>query len=226
MERTLDRRRMSALLALAALLVLSMGVTSLSAPRAGITSAGDSLGQTGFAYLGGLRKFAAAVLWNRIEPLHHEYYDDVSLSDQRYMVPVMYMVTALDPQFEQAYYVSSWIVRERVGDSQGIALARQGLKNNPDSGLMHQNLLQLLILSDRQLHAAEIIRITDRVAGNQLQWVDDEDRFEGLAVARDALILQGQVERAQALSEELVLLRARGVGQGDHDHDGDGKQDH
>ncbi len=59
---------------LVVVLLLSQGLATATAPPDGLASTGRVLGQTGFAFLGGLRTFAAAVLWNRIEPVFHEYY--------------------------------------------------------------------------------------------------------------------------------------------------------
>ena len=106
------------------------------------------LGQTGFAYLGGLRTFAAAVLWNRIEPVFHTYYGGVPLDEQTYMIPTLRLVVALNPQFTQAYYISSYMVYKH-SPAEGIALAEEGLARNPDSGILHANLAQLLFIDDR-----------------------------------------------------------------------------
>ena len=54
---------------LVVVLLLSQGLATVTAPPGGLASTGRVLGQTGFAFLGGLRTFAAAVLWNRIEPV-------------------------------------------------------------------------------------------------------------------------------------------------------------
>jgi hypothetical protein len=212
--------------ALVAILISFTWVASRTAPVVeGPTTAG-AVGRTGFAYLSGVRTFAAAVIWNRIDPIFHEYYDGVDLSEQTYMVPSMYLVTWLDPEFTQAYYVSSWIVSKRVGTAAGIELAREGLAKNPDSGLMHLNLAQLLLLEDRELHAQESARLAEQMFTGELRWTDDEERFEGIAVARDVYLATGRLERADQAGELLEHLRESGIGLGDHDHDGDGEQDH
>lgn len=209
----------------ALLLIASLALGAVSAPSAS-SATGTVVGQTGFAYLGGLRKFAAAVLWNRLEPVFHAYYAGVPLAEQTYMMPTLYAVIRLDPQFQQAYYVASWIAYTRVSKDEGLAIARDGLAANPRSGLMHSNLLQLLFLQDASKNAPEIGRLIDAVTGGSLQWMDAEERFEGLATARDALRAMGQTERAQRIEAELARMREAGIGLGDHDHDGDGKQDH
>ncbi|MDZ4168845.1 MAG: hypothetical protein U1E26_04210 [Coriobacteriia bacterium] len=226
MRLEIRHSRMMVAAVLVGVLVASMVLMSVSAPDTGMTGAGKALGQAGFAYASGLRRFAAAVLWNRLEPLFHDYYEDTVLTDQLYMLPTIRMVTMLDPQFQQGYFVSAWIVRSRMGEEQGIAVARDGLVNNPQAGLMHANLLQLLMLADKDAYRPEIARLTYLIVGDSVEWHDEEERFEGLAIARDSLLSLGDDARAQAVATELARLRAEGIGLGDHDHDGDGKQDH
>lgn len=210
---------------LVGVLIASMAAAAGSAPARSTTTT-DVVGQASFAYLGGLRRFAAAVLWLRIDPLLHTYYAKESLADQTYMVPTLYAVIRLDPQFVNAYYVASWIVARRAGDAQGIALAREGLDANPRSGLLHANLIQLLFLADREANVAEISRLTERMTGSEIVWTDEEELFEGLAIARDVFSWRGDGDRASKIDETLAEMRERGVGTGDHDHDGDGEQDH
>lgn len=219
------RRRIVAV-SLVLLLFASQLLASVQSPWASTTSTGSVVGRATYAYLGGLRKFAAAVLWNRIEPLFHEYYSEVPLSQQVYVLPTLYMVTVLDPQFTGAYYVASWVVSKNQGPDAGIALARTGVSNNPDAGLLHANLAQLLVLRGDHADLPEIGALAERIVSADVVWFDEEERFEGFAIARDAFSLSGDAAAALAIDEELEAMRAQGTGLGDHDHDGDGKQDH
>jgi len=99
--------------ALVAVLVAGQALAAISAPAGGVASTGRLIGQTGFAYLGGLRTFAAAVLWARLEPLFHGYYDDRQVKELDEFLPTMRLVQTLDPQFEQAYYNAAWILARR-----------------------------------------------------------------------------------------------------------------
>lgn len=208
------------------LLAGSLRTASLASPRAIGERAGSALGRAGFAYLTGLRTFAAAVLWNRIEPVFHEYYSGVPLQEQRYMVPTLYLVTVLDPQFVQAYYVSSYIVARAVGYEQGIALAREGVKNNPGSGILRANLAQLLFLDDKDANREEILMHIARGLDERAAWLDDEERYEGYAMMGQMLKSLGHRREADAIETVLKRMRDAGIGHGDHDHDGDGVQDH
>jgi hypothetical protein len=221
-----DIRRIA--LTVAVCTVVLLGVQRLAVPLrdAGTLELGTSVGRTGFAYIGGVRRFAAAVLWNRLDPQFHEYYSGTSLSEQTYMLPTIRMVTALDPQFEQAYYIGSWMVKEAVSAEEGLAFARRGLAANPRSGLLHTNLIQILFSEDKDAHRPEIEALTQSVLTEDLTWMDDEAIYEGLSTARNVLDSYGRTEEARRLDDALTRMRESGVDIGDHDHDGDGIQDH
>lgn len=224
-----SRRNISMILAavlLIAVLVGSQAMGTSVAPAVAGDTAGRALGRAGFAYLGGLRTFAAAVLWNRIEPVFHSYYDGVPLAEQKYMVPTLYLVTVLDPQFVQAYYLSSFMVGEMVSPDTGIELAREGVANNPRSGLLHANLAQLLYVQDKQAHRDEILKHASAALADDAVWADDEERYEGYILVARMVETMGFQENADKIDAVLEKMRANGLGRGDHDHDGDGQQDH
>jgi hypothetical protein len=219
--------RLALVLAVALIVVLlaAQGLAAVTAPAGGTTSTGEVLGQTGFAYLGGLRTFAAAVMWNRIEPVFHEYYAGVPLLKQTYMIPTLRVVVALDPQFAQAYYISSYMVFES-SPTQGIALAREGVAKNPKSGLLHANLAQLLFIRDKQANRAEILEQIRAGSAPDAAWLDEGQKYEGFAMMSQAAAGLGQKAEAARLQLTLEEIRKHGGDVGDHDHDGDGKQDH
>lgn len=210
---------------LVVVLLLSQGLATVTAPPDRLASTGRVLGQTGFAFLGGLRTFAAAVLWNRIEPVFHEYYSGVSLNEQKYMIPTLRLVVALDPQFTQAYYISSYIVFD-ASHEEGLSLAKLGIANNPDAGVLHANLAQLLFIDDKVAHRAEIMEQVALGSAPSAQWSDDAQRYEGFATMSQALTGIGETQAARALQARMSQVKARVGDVGDHDHDGDGKQDH
>ncbi len=220
-----SRRWLSAALLLA-VLTASLGLAAASSPPSGMARTGRAMGRAGFAYLGGLRTFAAAILWNRTEPVFHEYYASVPLAEQRYLIPTLRLVVLLDPQFVQAYYVSSFMVGRMVGEDAGIALAREGARENPSSGLMQVNLAQLLFVKDKEVHRDEILERVSRSLDAKATWIDDEERYEGYLIAAQMLKSLGRLDAAQRVNSALEAMRAAGIGLGDHDHDGDGIQDH
>ncbi len=221
-----NRTLVAVCIACVAVLLVAQLLAGFAAPPAAGPSTAASLGKAGFAYLGGLRTFAAAVLWNRIEPQFHEYYSGVPITEQSYMVPTMRLVTLLDPQFAQAYYVSSYIVYDKVGPAQGVAIAREGVRNNPSSGQLRANLAQLLFIQNKNANRAQVLEQIKRGLDPSAQWIDDGQRYEGYATM--AMILENYGERdvATQVRNALAAMRAKGVDLGDHDHNNDGKQDH
>lgn len=226
MMNMLGRRHVLVIGACLVALVTAQFAAGAVAPESGVSSTGRAMGRAGFAYLSGLRTFAAAVLWNRIDPQYHDYYSKLPAADQAFMVPTIRLVVALDPQFAEAYYVSSWVVRKRVGDEAGIELARDGVANNPQSGILRASLVQLLAIQDPNRNSSEILSSVEALLSDGMVWRDDDDLFEGLAVARFAYVSLDMPEEASRIQAVLDRMKEAGVGSGDHDHDGDGEQDH
>lgn len=217
------------LLLVAACLVLLLGAQRLAvatAPHATEAQLAASVGRSGFAFLGGARRFAAAVLWNRLDPQYHDYYEGFSLVDQTYMLPTIRMVTVLDPQFEQAYYIGAWVVKAAVSYEDGLSFARAGTEANPRSGLLKTNLAQILFAEDAQANRSEIEELAESILTDDLVWMDDEAIYEGVVTARTVFDAYGRTEEARGLDAVLERMREAGADTGDHDHDGDGTQDH
>lgn len=215
-----------AMLVLLLALLAFQAAASVTAPPGGTASTGRVIGQTGFAYIGGIRTFAAAVIWNRLEPLFHGYYEGQSLSQMTWALPAMNVVQILDPQFLQAYYEASYNVYRMGKKDDAFRIARQGVENNPQSGFMRANLVQLLLIDDAKANLPEMIEHTDAGMGQEMQWGSTTDLYEGLAIFRAAYRLSGQTQKADAIQTRLDELREGGADIGDHDHDGDGEQDH
>lgn len=224
--RSSSHRTLFVIAVLVVVLLSSQALALRTSPPRDVSTAGRAVGRAGFAYLGGLRTFAAAVLWNRLDPVSHEYYGGVTLDEERFMLPTLYLVTVLDPQFTQAYYLSSFMVSQMVGAEEGIDLAREGVANNPDSGLMRVNLAQLLFVQDRAINKTEIIEQIEAGLDPEQEWANDEERFEGYLLMARMLEPLGYEDRAHSIEEVLGRMAGAGIGLGDHDHDGDGKQDH
>ncbi len=209
-----------------AILLAGQWVAAATAPSAGVADTGRVIGRTGFAYLSGIRTFAAAALWNRLDPQFHEYYHDRQLKDLDFMMPTMRLVVALDPQFTQAYQVSSYIIFRKVGEEQGLEIAREGTANNPNSGIMHSNLAQLLLIHDPEGSRLEALQSVSNGLAPGTVWPNEEVEYEGLATMRGVLVALEAPQAVPAIEARLAQLRSHGSEIGDHDHDGDGKQDH
>lgn len=206
-----------ALIAAALLVIVLLGgqaLTSASAPPGGLASTGRVVGQTSFAYLGGLRTFAAAVLWNRLEPLFHGYYGDRSVDALVQFLPTMRLVQILDPQFEQSYYNSSFILARRDMVDEALTIAREGIKNNPRSGLLLANYAQLLLMQDKQANLPEMLRLADRGVQPDIRWANTDDQFEGYGIFRTVYNLAGNQHMVDALRNAQDILTKQGAGLG------------
>jgi hypothetical protein len=209
-------RPLGVALLVAALLIAIVGAQALaafSAPPGATASTGATLGRTGFEYLGGLRKFAAAALWNRLEPQFHEY--GASSIDQRLeFLPTMRLVQMLDPQFEQAYYVSAFML-SRIGRMpQALEIAREGIEKNPKSGLMRANYAQILLIQDQVKNLPEALKEAKAGTAPGTKWANSDDQFEGYGIFRTVFKLAGDQAAAQKMTEVQKSLSLQGGGLG------------
>jgi len=155
---------------------------------------GATVGRAGFAYLTGLRRFAAIILWNRVDPQYHGYYEGQPVKDLHFMLPSMYVITALDPQFIQPFYVTPWILVENGRLAEGIALAKRGADDNPRSGLLHSSLAQIYYVKTKDLRAA--VAQADRAMAADQVWADATEQWQGIRVLRDIYVSAGLPEKA------------------------------
>jgi hypothetical protein len=175
-----------------------------SVPNGALT--GQAMGRAGFAYLTGLRKFAAALLWNRLEPQMHKYYGETGLGNMVFMLPNIKAIVTLDPQFVEGYYVAPEILIES-GRKPGVpaaeakrrldaalALAKEGVTNNPKSGLMLTSYAQLLWTEGKDLKAAIPYAIAS--LAKDIVWRTDEEQWDQFALMRALFRKSGDTARA------------------------------
>ncbi len=222
--------RLGVILLLLVALVLAQNAAASLAPRGSSAQTGRLIGRAGFAYLSGIRTFAAAVLWNRLEPQFHEYYADKNLEEQTQMLPTIRLVQMLDPQFVQSYYIASWVLARRGKAGQGLDNAREGVSQNPSSGLLRSNLVQVMLLEDKVKYAAEAVAQADAGTAPGIIWADDAEKFEGYAIFAAAYHVAGLTGKEKAARAVVSSLAGKtstsGIGGAGHDHDGDGTPDH
>jgi surface antigen len=215
---------------LLAVVVLAQDAAAAQTPKGTSAQTGRLVGRAGFAYLSGVRTFAAAVLWNRLEPQFHHYYADRSLSEQVQMLPTIRLVQLLDPQLVQSYYVASWVLARHGDTTQGLAIAREGVEKNPSSGLLRASLIEVMLLEDKNAHRPEEVAQADAGMGSGIFWADDAEKLEGYAVFAATFRLAGLKDREQAARTVMASLATSdsvdAIGGAGHDHDGDGTPDH
>jgi hypothetical protein len=215
-------------LAVIALLIVALlaGQAAADAQAAGNERDTQAYGRAGFAYLTGVRTFIAATLWNRLDPIFHDYYGGVPLEDQVQLLPTIQIVIALDPQFEEAYYVAAWALARRDEVETGVDIARQGVKNNPESGLMRVNYAQILSLFTDDID--EAVRQAD-TAVESATWRDALEQHDGYAAFGAIYRAAGLIDRDAFIQSEILRLDEElgdALPSGSHDHDGDGVPDH
>jgi len=182
----------------------------------GIASA---VGSAGSSYLHGLRTFAAATLWNRIDPLLHGYYEDVPLVEQRYMLSSLTLIMWLDPQFEQAYYIGAWILARNDRIAEGLEVAERGVEANPRSGLLLMNHAQVLMLYGDDLPRAATV--AEQALDSETVWADASSQHNAYPILGAIFRAVGRDDLDAVVQAELVRLDAEL-----HDHDHDGVPDH
>lgn len=199
------------------LLALLMGAQTLgaaTAPPGGVAATGRIIGQTSYAYLGGLRTFAAAVLWNRLDTLFHEYYGSTFNRDFVVFMPTIRAVIALDPHFVQAYYVASFYLAQSGRVDDGLALAYEGVQVNPTSGIMRSNYIQVLGIKDQKKTLPQQVAQARIALQPGTTYANIDEEFEALGVYRTVFLAAHETTTAQMLLEKQKVLETQGAGAG------------
>jgi hypothetical protein len=190
--------------------------TAPDVPNGALT--GQTMGRAGFAYLTGLRKFGAALLWNRLEPQMHEYYGASGLGKMGFMLPSIKAIVSLDPQFVEAYYVAPAILIQSgrepgisaaeaaVRLKAGLDLAKEGAANNPKSGIALSSYAQLLFTSADDLQAA--LPFADASLGSDIVWRTDEEKWDQYALLRVIFTKNGDTAKAAGITAVMDAISA------------------
>ena len=149
MRRWVPGRRTLPLIALFLALCLLEPFVEASYQSAGYARrmSGES---AAYALAGEFRTVIANVLWIKVEKYHHEYIranrDWRADAD---VLPLMKMITDLDPHFVEAYLCGSWMLCTGLNRTHdGLAYLNEGLTNNPSSREINE---QFAILYARKL---------------------------------------------------------------------------
>lgn len=216
-----------ALVVLLCVVIVGQAVADSMVPASGGSATNEVIGRASFAYLTGIRVFVAQVLWNRLDPIMHEYYSNVPLRKQRYMLTTFNLITLLDPDFVPPYYIGPWILAREDHVPEALALAAQGVKNVPHSGLLRTSYAQVLMLYGDDLDAA--VKQADIAISGAVTWDDAIEQHDAYEILRAVYTKAGLTDKAD---EVLVAIEKLDAAIGDqlpadaHDHNGDGKPDH
>jgi tetratricopeptide (TPR) repeat protein len=223
-------RRTIVAVAIAGCLALALGgqaVADSLVPGATGEETGRAVGQATLSYASGLRRYAGDLLWARMEPLLHNYYDDVVLEDQLYVLSTVALVEWFDPELIEPYYVGAWILAENDVVDEGIALARRGVEANPGSGLLRMNLAQLLMLHGNDLPGA--VEMAESALEEGIWWTDRMEQHNAYPILGAIFRAGGREDLDAFVQAELEWLDreyADELEDVEHDHDHDGHPDH
>jgi tetratricopeptide (TPR) repeat protein len=196
-------------------------------PDASGAETNEAVGRAASSYLTGIKTYAAAALWNRIDPVMHGYYAGIPIGEQRYMLSTISLVIALDPHQEQAYSVGSWILADNGRVEDAMSMAEKGVEANPNAGLLLSNLAQMEYLYGEGLDAA--VTIAERALADDVEWIDGIQQHQWYPLLGDIFRQAGRDDLDALVQERLERLDGElgdELSHEDHDHDHDGVPDH
>lgn len=129
------------LLAVAALVQVSLDSSARERPGWDQSSPLD-MGRSLLDVLGGIRQSLAAYFWTKADNVFHGYMGH-GLGTDGPLYPYYWMITRLDQHFEMPFYYASWMLCRSGRVEEGIKLAQEGVKYNPESGLLQENLAEI-----------------------------------------------------------------------------------
>lgn len=122
--------------------------------------------------LGGLRETLAAYLWTKTDTIFHEYLGH-TLKNEEVMVSYYWLITKLDPHFVMPFYFASWLLCTFDRVDEGLDLALDGVRYNPDSSQLQENLASIYFFYKRdpekaRYHLLKAIRLASDVEDKRL----------------------------------------------------------
>lgn len=196
----------AAVFAVCIALVTGGGLLAAGAASPTVTT-GKVLGRASFAYLTGLRTFAAAVLWNRLDVVNDAYYEKAALTEKAFLMPSIAVITMLDPHLVDAYAVGGWIVARNGKPERGLRVLREGVRQNPDDGHLRMVLAQVLAFYGGDQAGA--IRETDEAVSGR--WSNPDDEYADLSFARSLYRRAGRVADAKRIDARMSEIEASGA---------------
>jgi tetratricopeptide (TPR) repeat protein len=181
-----------------------------SAPPVAQASQSKIVGQAGFAYLGGIRLFLAGTLYSRLDPQWHQY-GQQSIKDRLDLLPSIRLIQMLNPQMEMPYYYASYVLYLRGRTPDALALAREGIANNPQSGLLRANYVQLLTAQDKKKNLPLMLEQTKMGLDQSAQYSSLDDEFEAYGIFRSVYQIAGDEAMAKSLADAQQRLKQSGT---------------
>jgi len=128
--------------ALAVVCVWSEGLLSANAPRMEQASVDNAALRTVMAMAGQFRIVFANLLWIKVDQYHHEYIaHHGDWAQDTDLLPMLRMITWLDPHFVQAYQVAGFMFSSRLHRYEHARkLLEEGIRNNPKSFELYEEM--------------------------------------------------------------------------------------
>lgn len=194
----------------ACMIVGAQALAGATAPPVTQLSQTKVIGESGFAYLAGLRLVAAGLLNRNLDIQFHQYGAGEAIKDRADLLPATRIIQLLNPQLEQPYYYVSYVLARR-GDWKGaMALAEDGIRNNPTSGLLRANYIQLLIIQDTKRNLPLAVAQMRYALSRDMAYSSLQDRYEAYGVFRGVCVLIGDKSTDAALAVEQERIAAEG----------------
>lgn len=158
--------------------------------------------------LGGIRETLAAHFWTKTDVVFHEYLG-ASLANEDALYPYYWMITRLDPHFVMPYFFASWMLCRFGLVDEGFNLALEGLRYNPDSGKLQENLASIYFFFKKdpekaRYHILKAIRLAP----------DEEQKSVYMTFLR---IIDDVIAGKRTIPDVASLHQAEKI-QGEHHH--------
>jgi len=95
-----------------------------------------------WALAGEFRTVAANLLWIKAENYHHEFVEHGGQwNKNKDLLPLIRLITDLDPHFVEAYLTGSWMLATGLDrPKEAVRFLREGISNNPRSPELYEEL--------------------------------------------------------------------------------------
>jgi hypothetical protein len=122
--------------------VVSEGLLSAHSPKSEVSAAQNTALRTVLAMAGQFRIVFANLLWMKVDQYHHEYIEHHGdWAQDTDLLPMLRMITWLDPHFVQAYQVAGFMLSARLHRYEHARqLLEEGIRNNPKSFELYEEM--------------------------------------------------------------------------------------
>lgn len=160
-----------------------------SGERAGNFPSAASLAR----FLGGIRQYLAYTFFIKTDKLHHVYGDTPEL------IPYFLIITYLDPQYIDAYYVACGLIFDAGKPDEALKLNMRGIEINPNSADLYFSLADIYIRKNQYQEALNALEEASRLKSE----LSTRDLIvEGLSIVYKKL---GEEEKSRKVYSQSIL---------------------